>query len=109
MSRWSHLTSAVLGYIRGVPLVSAATWAARAARTLTLEDVTRQRFLGPPSSGPPAALAAAASSSSAPFSTPAVSTPVVVPEALEVPLSEAMEKKKEEKEEKKNKTKRRAP
>merc|ERR1712085_154049 len=49
------------------------------------EDVMRQRPLGPSFVGPSAPLAAAASSSSAPSS-----TPVVVPEALVDPLSEAI-------------------
>ena len=83
LGRWG--SDAVLGYIREVPLELAATWAARAARTWTLDDVVRQRSLGPLSSGQTAAPAAAASSSSA-----SASATVVVPEALVDPLSEAI-------------------
>jgi len=83
LGRWG--SAAVLGYIREVPLELAATWAAKAARAMTLEDVMRQRSLGPASVGPAAALAAAASSSST-----RSSTHVLVPEALVEPLSEAI-------------------
>ena len=72
LGRWG--SDAVLGYIREVPLELAATWAAKAARAMTLEEVMRRRS---PS--------AAASSSSA-----SASTPLIVPEALVAPLAEAV-------------------
>ena len=72
LGRWG--SDAVLGYIREVPLELAATWAAKAARAMTLEEVMRRRS---PS--------AAASSSST-----SASTPLIVPEALVAPLAEAV-------------------
>ena len=72
LGRWG--SAAVLGYIREVPLELAATWAAKAAHAMTLEEVMRRRS---PS--------AAASSSSA-----SASTPLIVPEALVAPLAEAV-------------------
>merc|ERR1712086_1037609 len=83
LGRWG--SDAVLGYIREVPLELAATWAAKAARAMTLEEVMRHRSFGPATVGPAAALAAAASSSST-----RSSTHVLVPEAMEEPLSEAI-------------------
>ena len=76
----------MLGYIREVPLELAATWAARAARTMTLDDVLRQRSRGPDFSGPSRPLASTASASS-PSST---SAPLAIPEALVAPLCEAL-------------------
>ena len=83
LGRWG--SAAVLGYIREVPLELAATWATKAARAMTLEEVMRQRPFGSATVGPAAALAAAASSSSA-----CSSSRVLVPEALEEPLAEAI-------------------
>ena len=80
-----ELSAAVFGYIREVPLELAATWAARAARSTTLEDVVRQRSLRPSAVGPPFSQSASASSTS-----PSTSTPLVVPEALVAPLAEAV-------------------
>ena len=87
LGRWG--SSAVLGYIREVPLELAATWAARAARTMTLDEVVRQRSLALASSSssrPPSSTPRASSSSSS--TTGASST--VVPEVMVEALSEAI-------------------
>ena len=83
LGRWG--SAAVLGYIREVPLELAATWAARAARSMTLDDLLRQRAAGPPAVGLPLP-PSSSSSTSPPSSTP----PLVVPEALVAPLAEAV-------------------
>ena len=83
LGRWG--SAAVLGYIREVPLELAATWAARAARSMTLDEVLRQRARCPPAVGQPFPWSSSASSSS-----PSTSSPLVVPEALVAPLAEAV-------------------
>ena len=84
LGRWG--SAAVLGYIREVPLELAATWAARAARTMTLDDVLRQRSRGPAAvaSFVPSAFASSSSSSSS------ISRPIAVPETMAGPLAEAL-------------------
>ena len=47
LGRWG--SSAVLGYIREVPLELSATLVARAARTMTLDEVVRERSRAPAS------------------------------------------------------------
>jgi len=82
LGRWG--SSAVLGYIREVPLELSASWATRAARSRTLDEVLRQRSLGPVP-GPHAAAAAGASTASS----SAAATPFAVPATLVGPLAEA--------------------
>ena len=83
LGRWG--SSAVLGYIREVPLELSATWATRAARSRTLEEVLRQRSRG----SEEGALAVAAASGPSSSSTPR-SAPLAVTAALAGPLAEAV-------------------
>ena len=65
LGRWG--SNAVLEYIREVPLELSASWASRAARAHTLEDLLRTRALATSSSSP-----SASSSSSRPAPLPSV-------------------------------------
>ena len=77
--------TAVLGYIREVPLELSATWAARAARTLTLDEVLRARSRSPASCSP-SLLPSPSTSALTPSCIPSA---VASPEVLEEALAEA--------------------
>merc|ERR1712194_883052 len=64
LGRWG--SAAVLGYIREVPLELAATWAAKAARALTLDELVRLRAAVPTGVGQPLPSTSTSSSSSSP-------------------------------------------
>ena len=64
LGRWG--SSAVLGYVREVPLEHAASWASRAVRSCSLEELLRSRAR---------AAAASSSSSSSSFQPPASAAP----------------------------------
>ena len=83
LGRWG--SSAVLGYIREVPLELSATWATRAARSRTLEEVLRQRSRGSEEGVVAVPAASGPSSSSSPRP-----SPLAVRAALAGSLAEAV-------------------
>jgi hypothetical protein len=77
LGRWG--SSAVLGYVREVPLEHAASWASRAVRSCSLEELLRSRASAPTSSSssPSSSLV-----SPAPSAPPALGQPVGLDEAV---------------------------
>ena len=78
LGRWG--SSAVLGYVREVPLEHAASWAARAVRSCSLEELIRSRALAAPASSSSSSVPALASP--APLAQPSLGHPVGIDDAV---------------------------